>query len=247
VSAARRAFGLVNANVMRSPSISANAKALYALLATYADEDGACWPSNATLMKNMDWSESTVQRTLRELQDKGALIREERTRENGSQASSTSILVDVTTVKGGSRDDTPRGSRDDTPRGSRDDTPKKNNTNYEQTTLPSTKVEEHVQSTETFDQFWALYPKKADKIYARKIWDKVTKTIDPECVLAGLRLQQAALVDAKTRGFCKDPATWLNKGSWEDEITARQVVDRDAPRQPGESRDQWLIRAGYAG
>lgn len=118
-------------------------------------------------------------------------------------------------------------------------------------TSPSTKVEERVQSTESFDDWWAVYPKKAGKQAALKSYLRIVKTVDPACLLSGLVAQEKFLIDQKERGFCPDPASWLNAGRWDDEVTPRQEVRPMAgspewyewrEQKPGEKHDQWQLR-----
>lgn len=68
-----------------------------------------------------------------------------------------------------------------------------------------------------FDGFWEVYPAKKGKIAARKAFVKALKHADVETIIAGaLRYRSDSRVVA---GYVKDPATWLNGGHWEDELT----------------------------
>lgn len=81
-----------------------------------------------------------------------------------------------------------------------------------------------------FDEWWSLYPHKVAKGDARKAWATVTKRTTPEVITAGLRRQVRDLTDAKERGFCPYPATWLRRERWEDEApTNVHPIRRDAP------------------
>lgn len=237
----------MNANVLRSPAISASAKALYCLLTTYADEAGVCWPSNETLAESLGLTERTIQNLLAELVDKAVIIREPRFME-GRQVTSVTVLIEIETSG--------RGETYCTPGGETGFTQNKTIKNKTIKNSPSTKVEEGVQSTEGFDQFWEPYPKKVGKQAARKAYLKIVKTVDPACVLSGLLSQKQFLIDQKKRGFCPDPATWLNDGRWDDEVTplrhSKQREDRPEAgspewyewrvQKPGEMHDQWQLR-----
>ncbi len=80
---------------------------------------------------------------------------------------------------------------------------------------------------EGFDEFWALYPKKASKGHALKAWKTATRTTDPRVILAGLRRQVRAIASREPK-FIPYPATWLNGQRWEDEAapTERSAWDR---------------------
>lgn len=106
-----------------------------------------------------------------------------------------------------------------------------------------------------FEEWWALYPKKTGKNAAQREYLKALKTDDPSCIIAGLRAQADSLrekckPDPETgKIYCPDPRKWLYEGRWSDEITPLLTpLGRDDPFDPKrETRDQYLIRAGYAG
>jgi hypothetical protein len=95
----KRGFGVVAKAVMRDRTIGVPARTLYALLATYADDDGLCLPSNETLAHDLGTSARTVQRLLSELAAHGILEREERFVE-GRQTTSQTYLTDLTSWRG---------------------------------------------------------------------------------------------------------------------------------------------------
>ena len=76
--------------------------------------------------------------------------------------------------------------------------------------------------TESFDEFWTLYPKKTAKEAARKAWRAACKRASPEVITTGLRAQLPAMEKlVKPDGdYRKNPATWLNGGCWDDQVTA---------------------------
>ena len=69
-----------------------------------------------------------------------------------------------------------------------------------------------------FEEFWAAYPKKVAKQAAVKAWNKVTKTADPQAIIAGTA-RYAEAVKGQERQFIKSPDGWLNAGRWEDDYT----------------------------
>lgn len=71
----------------------------------------------------------------------------------------------------------------------------------------------------TFDHFWCIYPRRVAKRAALKAWEKEMRSgTTPEEIIEGLRRQLAHL-SAKEAQFIPHPATWLNQGRWEDEVT----------------------------
>jgi hypothetical protein len=73
----------------------------------------------------------------------------------------------------------------------------------------------------TFDkdflEFYAKYPKKVGKAAALRAYLKARKQVSHETIMAGLArvLTSRQWADRK---FIPFPATWLNRGGWEDEM-----------------------------
>lgn len=61
-------FGIVSASWMTDASLSMEARALYAILATYCNNKRTCFPSTETLMKSTGASRATIFRWLKELE-----------------------------------------------------------------------------------------------------------------------------------------------------------------------------------
>lgn len=87
---------------------------------------------------------------------------------------------------------------------------------------------------EAFDAFWSAYPRKVGKGAARKAWEKITRTVDPAVIVAGLTRQARSLTDAHERGYCPHPSTWLNQERWADEV---DNVTSLSPTRPDLSAD----------
>ena len=70
-------------------------------------------------------------------------------------------------------------------------------------------------TSEAFERFWKVYPKKAGKPSALKAWQKQIKAgCDPEAIIDGA--ERYARSDAVVRGFAKHPQGWLNDQRWND-------------------------------
>lgn len=72
----------------------------------------------------------------------------------------------------------------------------------------------------TFEEFYDLYPKKADKADAKRAWEKwVGKGVAPSVIMAGLRefVADPNLPGPAEKKFIKNAATWLNKECWNHE------------------------------
>ena len=53
-------FGIVSSNVILDPDITLQSKALYAILACYANKQRTCFPSISTLSNDLNVSERTI-------------------------------------------------------------------------------------------------------------------------------------------------------------------------------------------
>ncbi|OCK54019.1 hypothetical protein [Bradyrhizobium sp. LMTR 3] len=80
-----------------------------------------------------------------------------------------------------------------------------------------------------FDGFWRAYPKKAGKVTAKKVYDRIIKpktATTAEELLAGAERyaaeRQAAIANIKDESptFTKSPDKWLAGGHWMDEAPA---------------------------
>lgn len=72
---------------------SAAGKVVLICLANYADEDGACWPSQKTIAEETELSERSVREWLQKLEDAGLLTREPRRRDDGYRAADLICLA----------------------------------------------------------------------------------------------------------------------------------------------------------
>ena len=67
-----------------------------------------------------------------------------------------------------------------------------------------------------FNKFWNYYPRKTEKLAARKAFDKACELVTPAVIVAGAE-RLANDPNLPPKQFVPYPATWLNAGQWEDE------------------------------
>ena len=69
-----------------------------------------------------------------------------------------------------------------------------------------------------FDQFWSAYPRKVAPRYARAKYHAALRVATHEEIMAGLLryIEDLESRDVATE-YIAHPATWLNRGRWEDE------------------------------
>jgi DNA-binding MarR family transcriptional regulator len=68
-------FGIVSREVILSPDLSIKAKALYSVLACYANKQRSCFPSISTLADDLNVSQRTTKRLIKELKDQDYIKR----------------------------------------------------------------------------------------------------------------------------------------------------------------------------
>jgi hypothetical protein len=71
-----------------------------------------------------------------------------------------------------------------------------------------------------FDEFWKAYPKKIGKQEAKKAWGRQNgNRPDIELIVSKIAELKKSSQWSKDNGqFIPHPATWLNRGGWDDEI-----------------------------
>ncbi|MBK3732526.1 MarR family transcriptional regulator [Azospirillum brasilense] len=80
-------WGKIPAWWLDHPDLEADGFAVLAALATYADEQGVCWPSQSTLAAKLKRSRPTINRILQRLDDMGLVRIEHRRGRDGSRLS----------------------------------------------------------------------------------------------------------------------------------------------------------------
>lgn len=96
-------------------------------------------------------------------------------------------------------------------------------------------------SQEMFREFYAAYPRKKAPKDAEKAWAKAIKNgVDPETVILAAKKFAAKRVGQDPQ-YTPYPATWLNKGSWDDEDDQPQlrVVGGYQPFQSNRDPSAW--------
>jgi uncharacterized protein YdaU (DUF1376 family) len=97
-----------------------------------------------------------------------------------------------------------------------------------------------------FARFWASYPNKKGKDDAKKAWDKrhPSETLT-DLIVAAVEQQKTWPEWTKEGGrFIPHPATWLNRGSWEDEPSRQTTAVSDTTQANLRARASLLARVG---
>lgn len=187
-----RRFAIIDEWILDA-NISDKAVRLYGILARYADyKTHKAYPARQTLADRLRCSTRSIDRAVLELIEIGALSKRQR--------KDSSLMFVLHAVS-------PRVDKDVniglTPVSRGVDT----SVNLTITT------EQELLNTR-FDEFWTVYPKKADKGLARRSFKAALKKVPFETVLEAAK----AYRDDPLRkpDFTKNPSTWLNAEAWEN-------------------------------
>ena len=78
-----------------------------------------------------------------------------------------------------------------------------------------------------FDSFWSVYPKKVGKAEARTVFAQVDVPV--EILIRAVQQQRSSLQWSKEGGrFIPNPASWLRRKGWEDELPDGRKVPMGA-------------------
>lgn len=208
--------------------VSATERLLLVSLADFAGPHGSdqhhCWPSQDLLATRSCVSARQVRTLLGRLEERGLVKRERRSTRDGRTSDRYWLPVWE------SQPEETSGSATGTPTSSN----RKSSVEQPEVDFQGTVREpkENPHSPDDFDTWWAIYPKKVDKGAARKAWRAATRKAKPERIINALRAQQSALQQDKDRGYCKNPATWLNAESWGNETPTRPSSGGGITNQP---------------
>lgn len=88
-----------------------------------------------------------------------------------------------------------------------------------------------------FNKFWNYYPRKTEKLAARRAFDKACELVASEIIVAGAE-RMANDPNLPPKQFVPYPATWLNAGQWEDEpYPERQLTPEEKAAKEAKDRE----------
>lgn len=85
-----------------------------------------------------------------------------------------------------------------------------------------------------FDRFWSIYPKKVGKKAAHRAWERAKINGRADEILSAVERQKLSAQWQEEGGrFIPNPATWINQGRWDDELTERpnRALEKGRERQ----------------
>ncbi len=122
----------------------------------------------------------------------------------------------------------------------------KNKTFREQNSLSNTPAERAVD--EQFDTFWAVYPRKVEKLAAKKVFVRQWREHGADIMAGVHRLANDPNLPPKQ--YIPYPATWLNGGGWENEPypvreLSRQEAREQAAQQAMQPAEESRVRSAW--
>lgn len=231
-------WAVLPAAVRYDPQLPASAKLLYAEISSLTDQKGYCYASNAYFIRLFELSERTIIRLLRTLAAAGYVTIED------DQGGRTVRKIYAGVNPAGAYPDknvTPTPTKMSPP-GDKNvtHTRKENKKEDQPPTAPQGAAGEN-RTTEiwdpaAFERFWALYPKKRDKIKAIREWNRLKADRKLMAKMsAALKTQIASEEWLRDKGQAIPyPGRWLSHRRWEDVLTV------DAPAATSEEAVEWI-------
>lgn len=201
--------------------LTANGLRVYLILRKFRDyETSLCHPSRKKLASMAKVSPSTLDRSLAELVDIGAIRVTHRYGKDsyGQPTGQTSNLYEVFW-------DDPATHKQPTPITTDEEPPsppvtsppiQMGHTNKDP--IDQDPLNKDPSELIGFDHFWTAYPRKKGKGQARTAWAKAAKKVDPAVIVAAaVQFRQWCEQDGTEPQFIAHPSTWLNGERWTDE------------------------------
>jgi hypothetical protein len=91
-----------------------------------------------------------------------------------------------------------------------------------------TRIEPVVQKNNYFDEFWKAYPRKTNKGFAKKVFEKL-KVDDAMLtkMIQAIYVQNKNVWKDKDQQYIPHPSTWLNGERWDDEVVVKPMSASD--------------------
>ena len=238
-----------------APTKNATEMCILYALADRANDDGTgCWPYYETLADEARCSVPTIKRHIKELEDRGLIIRGDQRKVSGYPRYRKPVVWDLDMSlrrepkKVGYQPDTSpeRGINGDKvgyqPEQSEVSTTTEWGVTGDTYNLPTTTHTTVLQpsidhpSADRFEEFWEVVPKKVGKQAAKKAWVKAIKATDPDVIIAGMK--QYRDDPNRSDAFTKNPQGWLNDGRWEDDPLPARAESH--PGKKANTVENWL-------
>ena len=180
--------------------------------------DHGCFPSVARLAADCEMSERSVHYHIDELERRGLISRQQRTKANGIKTSNDYTLhmdedPDLQNLQNG----TAKSAVSDLQ-------------NLQSNLVSNNHVNINLKNMAIFDDLWSMYPKKVGKGTARKALSKAMAKAPIDQIQLSLALFVRAW-GSQDKKFMPHLATWLNGERWDDELQEQSLQDMTSDQQ----------------
>lgn len=193
--------------VLNHSQAKGRAKLVLIGIANHLGDNGA-WPSMDTLARYAGTSKMSVHRDLKLLVELGELVIETHGGPTKGKAKTNRywITIEANNVTNYVPNNVTKSVNNVT-----------NTTEQRNTVVTQNIINHQIEPRNTFDLFWAVYPRRIAKGQAEKAWAK----LNPDDNLLAVILAAVESFDwAKDERFIPYPATWITARRWEDEKPA---------------------------
>ena len=244
------AFAAIPERAVKDRQLGNAAFRVLAAIASYADQDGRCFPSLRRIGEDLGYSKQAIHRQVKVLIAAGYVTQQRRRSRNGSESSSHYQILHQAAESGGRGRQHEVDSRQrqvNPPSTSEVDAPSTSEVDASNTplntpfnnVLPMLPPKGNSSSpANLFILFWLLYPRKVGKGDAEKAFMAAIKETPPDTILAGTRrYADQVRQDGTQPKYVKYPAGWLRAKRWLDEDEAGGREDPDDCFKGGETAD----------
>lgn len=241
-------YAVIPADVRYDQELNANAKLLYGELTSLCNQQGYCWAKNDYFAQLYGLSERTISRLISQLEGKGYIRSEIVPTKGGTERRIYAGLFLVRQEDGeGDGQNCPEGGSqkclggvDKNVQPPLDKNVYQNNKqeNNKQNIPPvvpqGTAVEAEPKKKpprrggksktvpayrpDWFERFWALYPRRTNRVAAVRAWDKLKPDFEL-CKVMKVAILAQTQTEQWREGRIPHPSTWLNGARWLDEVS----------------------------
>ncbi len=209
----KEGYGMVQRDIMISSEISVYAKAVYALLVSYAGNNATCYPSINKMCTNLKISKPTIIKSIDELKKCNLVIVQKTITKNGDYGNNIYeplYLVDdvevVNEIDYGGQLDLLGVVKEVDP---------KNNT-----------LRNNIEDA-GFLSFWNLYNHKKEKVEAEKSWNKLTSNQKKECLIGIPKYIEFLKRPEQKWQKQMYPAKYINGKRWLDDFSTSEIFEQE--------------------
>lgn len=202
-------YAIIPANVRYDKSLKANEKLLYGEITALSGSTGKCYATNEYFANLYDVSTTSISKWVSNLIKHGHV----KSQVTYNKKSVKSTVRYLTIVQGGNEEKLK--------------TPLEEKFNLNNTSKNTTSKNITIELLPTFNEYWDLYDKKIDKPKCENKWNKLTQK-DKESIISYLPFY---IKNTPNKKFRKNPTTFLNNRSWENEIINNNGNGKNRPKQ----------------